>query len=112
MLGALQRCKNKIAPCEGFHIIRVDDKQEAHVKAIILLTAATVVVAAAPAMARPPVYYGQSIYCVTREAGNPHSKYCDYQAWSGWRRRGGWDASLDNACLMNPGFVPGECGWR
>jgi hypothetical protein len=84
-------------------------------KTIILLTAAAaVVVTAAPAMARriAPVAYGQSIYCATREAGNPHSKYCDYLAWSGWRRRGGWDSSLDNACLMNPTFVPAECGAR
>jgi hypothetical protein len=83
-------------------------------KTIILLTAATVVAATAPAMARPiaPVSYGQSIYCATREAGNPHSRYCDYLAWSGWRRRGGWDSTLDNACLMNPGFVPSECGGR
>jgi hypothetical protein len=79
-------------------------------RAIILLTAATVLVATAPVMARP--IYGQSIYCATREAGNPHSKYCDYLAWSGWRRRGGWDSSLDNACLMNPSFVPSECGGR
>ena len=83
-------------------------------KAIILLTAATVLVGAAPAAARPigPVSYGQSIYCATREAGNPHSRYCDYLAWSGWRRRGGWDATLDNACLMNPRFVPNECNGR
>ena len=83
-------------------------------KATILLAAAAVVAAAAPATARPigPVSYGQSIYCATREAGNPHSKYCDYMAWSGWRRRGGWDASLDNACMMNPAFVPAECGGR
>jgi hypothetical protein len=55
---------------------------------------------------------GQSIYCATREAGNPHSKLCDYQAWGSWRRRGAWDASLDNACLFNPAFVPAECGGR
>jgi hypothetical protein len=81
-------------------------------KTTILLAAMTVVMATDSALARPmpPVSYGQSIYCATREAGNPHSKYCDYLAWSGWRRRGGWDASLDNACLMNPRFVPAECG--
>jgi hypothetical protein len=81
-------------------------------KTIILLAAVTVAVATGPAMARyqPHASYGQSIYCATREAGNPHSKYCDYLAWSGWRRRGGWDSSLDNACLMNPHFVPAECG--
>jgi hypothetical protein len=83
-------------------------------KTIILLAAATVVAATAPAIARPiaPVSYGQSIYCATREAGNPHSKYCDYLAWSYWRRRGSWDSTLDNACLANPAFVPGECGVR
>jgi hypothetical protein len=81
-------------------------------KTTILLAAMTMVVAAGPAMARPaaPASYGQSIYCATREAGNPHSRLCDYIAWSGWRRRGGWDSSLDNACLMNPRFVPSECG--
>jgi hypothetical protein len=56
--------------------------------------------------------HGQSTYCATREAGNPHSKYCDYQTWGSWRRRGGWDSSLDNACLNNPAFVPSECGGR
>ena len=53
-------------------------------------------VLAGPAMARHVIARpGQSIYCATREAGNPHSKYCDYIAWSGWRRRGSWDSSLD-----------------
>jgi len=81
-------------------------------KTTILLTAMTVAMTTGAALARPmpPASYSQSIYCATREAGNPHSKYCDYLAWSGWRRRGGWDASLDNACLMNPHFVPAECG--
>jgi hypothetical protein len=84
-------------------------------KTIILLATAIVVMAAAPALARPiapGAYYSQSIYCATREAGNPHSRLCDYMAWSGWRRRGGWDSSLDNACLMNPNFVPSECNGR
>ena len=78
----------------------------------IFLAAAVVALTTSMAVARPvtPVSYGQSIYCATREAGNPHSKYCDYLAWSFWRRRGGWDATLDNACLMNPRFVPSECG--
>jgi len=31
-------------------------------------------------------HLGQRIFCATREAGNPHSKYSDYLAWSGWRR--------------------------
>ena len=81
-------------------------------KTMTLLVVMTLAMAAGPAMARRPTgpaYSGQSIYCATREAGNPHSKICDYFAWSGWRRRGGWDASLDNACLTNPQFVPNEC---
>jgi hypothetical protein len=83
-------------------------------KTIFLLATVAVVLASGPAMARrvSPVAYGQSIYCATREAGNPHSKYCDYGAWSYWRRRGSWDSSLDNACLANPRFVPSECGGR
>jgi hypothetical protein len=66
----------------------------------------------APVMARHLSHSGQSIFCATREAGNPHSKYCDYLAWSGWRRRGGWDSRLDNACLRDPGYIPGECSFN
>jgi hypothetical protein len=67
-----------------------------------------------PAMAQHvhPGYYAQSVFCATREAGNPYSKYCDYMGWSGWRRRGGWDSSLDNACLQNPSYVPAECSFN
>jgi hypothetical protein len=70
---------------------------------------------AGSALARPAYSshpYRSSIYCATREAGNPHSRLCDYISWSSWRRRGSWDASLDNACLMNPGFIPSECNGR
>jgi hypothetical protein len=58
-----------------------------------------------------PAHPGQSIFCATREPGNPHSKFCDYVAWSKWRQRGAWDSSLDNACLYNPAFVPSECSF-
>jgi hypothetical protein len=68
-------------------------------------------VLAGPVMARQLISRpAQSIFCATREAGNPHTKYCDYLAWSKWRQRGGWDSSLDNACLQDPGFIPAECG--
>jgi hypothetical protein len=82
----------------------------------ILGAVVAVVVAAGPATARP-VNSGsgpntQSIYCATREAGNPYSRYCDYELWSQWRSRGGWDSRLDDACLRNPGYVPAGCGWR
>jgi hypothetical protein len=73
-------------------------------------------VLAEPAMARhvisSPGYPAQSIFCATREAGNPHSKYCDYIEWSKWRQRGSWDSSLDNACYFNPHFIPGECSFN
>ena len=84
------------------------------VVALVVIFGAT----AGPAMARHrhvisgPGHYAQSIYCATREAGNPYSKYCDYIAWSGWRRRGGWDSTLDNACLFNPHYHPPGCFGR
>jgi hypothetical protein len=81
-------------------------------KATILLTVMTAATVAASAMARPPATPSrpsESLYCATREAGNPHSKYCDYMGWSQWRWRGGWDASLDNACLRDPGYIPPDC---
>jgi len=72
-------------------------------------------VLAGPATARRvisnPVHPAQSIYCATREAGNPFSKYCDYLAWSKWRQRGGWDSRLDDACWHNPSYIPGECSF-
>ena len=75
------------------------------------------VIAATPAMARHHIVPGpgepaESIFCATREPGNPHSKYCDYIEWSKWRSRGGWDSSLDDACFRNPAFIPGECGFN
>ena len=76
----------------------------------ILGVALAIALSAGPATARKLIYSpGQSIYCATREAGNPYSKYCDYIAWSGWRRRGGWDSQLDNACLRDPYFKPPGC---
>lgn len=59
-----------------------------------------------------PMHVAQSVYCATREPGNPHSKYCDYIEWSKWRQRGGWDSTLDNACLHDPRYVPGECSFN
>jgi len=73
-------------------------------------------VLAGPAMARQviytPGYPAESIFCATRQAGNPHSKYCDYTLWSSWRKHGAWDATLDNACYFNPGYIPGECSFN
>jgi hypothetical protein len=73
-------------------------------------------VLAEPAMARQviytPGYPAESLFCATRQAGNPHSKYCDYTLWSSWRKHGAWDATLDNACYFNPGYIPGECSFN
>ena len=83
---------------------------------LIGVTAVLFCVLAGPAMARHVISSAgrpaQSIFCATREAGNPHSKYCDYIEWSKWRSRGSWDSSLDNACWHDPGFVPGECSFN
>jgi hypothetical protein len=91
-------------------------QREERVKKIGLIGVAAVLLSmpAAPALARHlihPAGSAQSLFCATRESGNPHSKFCDYIAWSKWRQRGSWDSSLDNACLQNPGFVPGECSF-
>ena len=75
----------------------------------ILGAAMALALTAGPTLARDFSSTGPSIFCATREPGNPYSKYCDYMAWSGWRRRGGWDSSLDNACLSNPQYVPYGC---
>jgi hypothetical protein len=75
---------------------------------LIGVAAVSFSVLASPVLAGNHV--AQSVYCATREAGNPHSKYCDYIAWSKWRERGGWDSTLDNACWRDTGYVPGECG--
>ena len=75
-------------------------------------------VLAGPAMARdviftPGYYYpAESLFCATRQAGNPHSKYCDYTTWSSWRRHGAWDSTLDNRCYFDPGYIPGECSFN
>jgi hypothetical protein len=86
--------------------------KERRMKLKIIGAAVALVLAVGPAMAKrvsSPGRYAQSVYCATREAGNPYSKYCDYIAWSGWRRRGGWDSRLDDACWRNPRYVPSEC---
>jgi hypothetical protein len=77
-----------------------------------LIAAAAVVstVLAGPAMARKPIHpgqYGMSTYCATIEPGNPYSPAYDYQAWSGWRARGGWDSRGDDACARNPMYSGG-----
>ena len=77
----------------------------------VLLTAPAIAKHHARHVATGPGYPAQSLFCATRDPGNPHSKYCDYIEWSKWRSRGAWDSSLDNACLQNPAFVPGECSF-
>jgi hypothetical protein len=70
-------------------------------KCKFLVAAVAFALATGPALAGHVSSADQGIFCATKEPGNPYSKYCDYLAWSGWRRRGAWDSSLDNACLLN-----------
>ena len=69
-------------------------------------------VLAGPAMARHgvvhPGNYARSTYCATIEPGNPYSPVYDYEAWSAWRLRGGWDSRGDDACARDPMFSEGR----
>ena len=47
-----------------------------------------------------------STYCATIEPGNPFSKVYDYQAWSAFRSRGGWDNRGSDACARDPRYSP------
>jgi hypothetical protein len=78
---------------------------------VAVLVIAAISASASPATSRAR-HSSQSIYCATRAAGNPYSKYCDYGAWTEWRFRGGWDSRLDDACLRNPHYVPPGCSHR
>ena len=73
---------------------------------LISAAAALSCLLASPAMARPviahPDHYARSIYCATIEPGNPYSPVYDYETWSGWRGRGGWDSRGDDACARTP----------
>jgi len=69
------------------------------------------ILAAEPAMARhrhaaPQRHAAISTYCATIQPGNPFSPYYDYEAWSLWRARGGWDSRGDDACFHNPLYSP------
>lgn len=79
-------------------------------KIAILLATVAATMTAGTAIAEPgPGSHDRGIYCATRQAGNPYSKYCDYLGWSSWRRRWSWDATLDNACLRDPSYKPPGC---
>jgi hypothetical protein len=63
-----------------------------------------------PAMGNQPVrphHAGVSTYCATIEPGNPYSPVYDYEGWSNWRVRGGWDSRGDDACARNPMYSGG-----
>jgi hypothetical protein len=63
-----------------------------------------------PAMANQPIHAhhsGMSTYCATIEPGNPYSPVYDYEGWSSWRVRGGWDSRGDDACARNPMYSGG-----
>jgi hypothetical protein len=54
-----------------------------------------------PAVAKP-VRHVQNIACDPRDPGNPFSERYDYQTWSAWRRRGGWDTRAEWTCQPIP----------
>ena len=63
-----------------------------------------------PAMGNQPVrphHAGVSTYCAMIEPGNPYSPVYDYEGWSNWRVRGGWDSRGDDACARNPMYSGG-----
>ena len=75
---------------------------------LIGAAAAIAAVLVGPAMARHVVAHqvqqNESTYCATIEPGNPYSPVYDYEGWSNWRVRGGWDSRGDDACARNPMF--------
>jgi hypothetical protein len=74
---------------------------------LIGAAAAISAVLVGPAMARHVVAHqvqNLSTYCATIEPGNPYSPVYDYEGWSNWRVRGGWDSRGDDACARNPMF--------
>jgi hypothetical protein len=79
-------------------------------KSATLGLAIVLALAAAPATARhrhaATHYPAVSTYCATIDPGNPFSPYYDYQAWSKWRQRGGWDPTGDDRCFHNPLYSP------
>jgi len=91
-------------------ILHCRNQKEKRMTKFRVLGAAAILstVLAGPAMARQviahPVHNGLSTYCATIEPGNPYSPVYDYEAWSGWRARGGWDSRGDDACARNPMF--------
>jgi hypothetical protein len=88
--------------------MRYQNEKEERMTKFSLIGAAAVLssVLAGPAMAQHvisnPGYYAWSTYCATRDPGNPFNERYDYQTWSAWRARGGWDSRGDDACLHNP----------
>ena len=72
--------------------------------AIILAT--STLAAPATAQHRAPQYVNpqtEGAWCPNREPGNPYTKEEDYEAWSAWRARGGWDDRNDFNC--GPGHL-------
>lgn len=61
-------------------------------------------VLALPAMAQHVTHAPSTILqngvCPGHEAGNPYNKDEDFQGWSNWRARGGWDSRNDLSCLQ------------
>ena len=43
-----------------------------------------------------------NVACDPRDPGNPYSQTYDFQSWSSWRRRGGWDTRAEWTCQPIP----------
>ena len=92
------------------------NEQEKPMTRIKLIGAAIVLssMIAGPAMAQRSMShpnYAQSNYCATLEPGNPYSEQYDFQSWSAWRNRGGWDSRGDDACARDPHTTPPQVGF-
>jgi hypothetical protein len=62
----------------------------------------------APVMAKSPPKHRkvvQSEACDPRDPGNPFSQKYDFEAWSAWRRRGGWDTRAEWTCQPIPDYA-------
>jgi hypothetical protein len=62
--------------------------------------------AAGPVIAGPkqrPVANNQ--VCDPRDPGNPFSERYDYETWTRWRARGGWDTRAEWTCQPIPSYA-------
>jgi hypothetical protein len=90
--------------------VALPNQKEERMTNLKLIGAAAVLssMLAGPALAQHHITNsrGISLYCATKDPGNPYNEQEDYMSWSAWRGKGGWDSRGDDACLRNPSFSP------